>query len=245
MSPSLEEVRDALRRRATREREASATRYFQAFAGGYGEGDRFLGVTVPDQRAVARAARGLADDDIVTLMCSPWHEERLVGLHLLIDGFQRGDAPRREVVVAHYVQHLRCVNNWDLVDSSAWQLLGEHLRAQDAAPSQAPAQLQRLAAATSRWERRVAIVATFAWIRAGEAGPVIDLASRLHADPDTMVLKAVGWMLREAGQRCGETVLTGFLEAHARTLGRVALRAAIEHRSPDERARWRSRRSST
>lgn len=242
MSRSLEQVREALRERATAERQARATRYFQGFDGGYGEGDRFLGVTVPDQRSVARAAHGLEDGAIVTLLRSEWHEERLVGLYLLIDAFRRGDAARRHIVVTQYLDHLGHVNNWDLVDSSAWQLLGEHLRAQETSHAAAPEQLRALAAGTSRWERRVAMVATFAWTRVGEPGPVVDIAARLHADPDVMVLKAVGWMLREAGQRCGDTVLTAFLERHATRLGRVALRAAIEHLSKEQRARWMGRR---
>jgi 3-methyladenine DNA glycosylase AlkD len=223
-------VRTALAELADPERAAGMARYFQARPGGYGEGDRFLGVAVPPQRAIAkRHAAGLSLADVDELLSSPWHEERLTALLVLVQRFQRADGEERRRIVDLYLSRRDRVDNWDLVDASAPYLLGPWLLR-----SGEWALLDQLAASGSVWDRRIAVMATFAGIRAGRYDETLQLADRLLTDPADLVHKAVGWMLREVGNRdlaCAEA----FLAPRYGRMPRTMLRYAIERFPADRR----------
>lgn len=233
-SPSLTAgaVRAALAASADADKAKTLARFFKTGPGEYAEGDVFVGVTVPVQRKIARTFRGLPLAEVTKLLASKVHEERLTALLLLVDTFTRGDDETRRAVVDLYLANLRRVNNWDLVDSSAPQILGAWLLTRDRDV------VYKLAASDNLWERRVAMVSTYAFIRAGEHADTFELARRLMHDEHDLMHKAAGWMLREVGKRVGAELLRGFLKEHAGALPRTALRYAIEHFSPAERARW-------
>jgi 3-methyladenine DNA glycosylase AlkD len=203
-------------------------RFFKTGPGEYSEGDRFLGVSVPRLRALLSGAGLLEAPEIVELLRSQWHEERLFALLLLVRRFQA--APRggelRDQLVAVYLQNLASVNNWDLVDSSAPHILGEWLVGRDRSI------LESLAASGVLWERRVAVVSTQAFIQRGDLEWTFRLVRRLLGDPHDLMHKACGWMLREAYKRAASPVLE-FLETHGSRMPRTMLRYAIE-RVPEE-----------
>lgn len=206
--------------------------FFKTGKGEYGEGDQFWGVTVPAQRKIARAYRGLPLGELEKLLNSDLHEERLTALFILVGRYQRGDAAAKQEAYDFYLQHLSRVNNWDLVDSSAHQIVGEHLKDRDRAL------LYRLAKSKRLWERRVAMISTYAFINAGEHDDTFKLAKALMHDEEDLMHKAVGWMLREVGKRIDADLLRGFLRSHAGDLPRTALRYAIEHFDQAERKAW-------
>ncbi|MGE3404230.1 MAG: DNA alkylation repair protein [Vicinamibacterales bacterium] len=224
-------VRTALRHHADTTRARAVARFFKCGPGEYGEGDRFIGVTVPAQRRVARQFRDLPLPEVDALLQSPVHEERLTALLILVDQFRRREA-QRERIVRLYLRRLRFVNNWDLVDSSAPQILGAWLL------DKPRGQLDRLARSKNVWRRRVAMVATLQFIVKGESADAIRIATLLLKDEHDLIHKATGWMLREVGKRAGEDALRAFLRRHAATMPRTMLRYAIERFPPAERARW-------
>lgn len=183
---------------------------------------------VPDQRALARRHRDLPLPACAELLDSPWHEARLTALILLGNRFTRGDADARHAVVDLYLAKIDRVNNWDLVDASAPHILGAHLLRRDRSI------LYDLAAAESLWRRRVAVVATFAFIRAGDLDDTYTLADMLIPDRRDLIQKACGWMLREAGKR-DPARLRAWLSPRLSRLGRTLLRYAIEKFPEPER----------
>jgi len=225
-------ARRALRAAATPERAQVARRYFKTGPGEYGAGDRFLGVTAPDLRKVARAFQDLPEAGILRLLHSPWHEERLLALLILVRRHERGPPETREAVFRLYMDNLRRVNNWDLVDSSAPQIVGSHLTAR-----RRRALLLRLSRSASVWERRIAVLATLPGIRRGEVADTLLLAKRLLRDPHDLIHKAVGWMLREVARR-DPAATEAFLDAHATRMPRTMLRYAIERFPSDRRAHY-------
>ncbi len=236
MEPTAKALRAALRAAADPVRAAASARFFKTGKGEYAEGDVFLGVTVPEQRRLVRAAGAVSLAESLLLLASGAHEERLVALLTMVRAFERGDAAARTAIAKAYLAHLRWVDNWDLVDSSSPQILGTWLLPRDRKV------LRRLSCSKVLWERRVAIVATFAFIRAGEADDALAIAEALLEDPHDLIHKAVGWMLREVGKRVDVDVLRSFLERHAPRMPRTALRYAIEHLPAAERKRWLTRR---
>jgi 3-methyladenine DNA glycosylase AlkD len=236
---SAEDVRKALAEAADPADAEFLQRFFKTGPGQYGEGDVFIGVRVPATRAVVRRFRGsppagLDLDQIDILLDSPVHEHRLAGLLLLVAGY-RADP---QAVFDRYLAAVRRgrVNNWDLVDSSAEFIVGEHLYDRDRSL------LDRLAASGSLWERRVAVLATFQFIKKGDPSTTLALAERLLGDREDLMHKAVGWMLREIGKRVSREKLTAFLDAHAAAMPRTMLSYATEHLEPSERARYRAMR---
>jgi 3-methyladenine DNA glycosylase AlkD len=205
-------------------------RFFKTGPGEYSEGDRFLGVSVPQLRALLPGAGLLEAPEVVELLRSPWHEERLFALLLLVRRFQA--APRggelRDQLVAVYLQNLASVNNWDLVDSSAPHILGEWLVGRDRSI------LDSLAASGVMWERRVAVVSTQAFIQRGDLEWTFRLVHGLLGDPHDLMHKACGWMLREAYKRDAAPVLE-FLELHGSRMPRTMLRYVIERVPEEER----------
>lgn len=209
-------------------------RFFKTGPGEYGEGDVFLGVRVPATRAVVKRFRGMAFDEIDALLDDDVHEHRLAGLLLLVDASRA----HPEAAVERYLAAVRRgrVNNWDLVDSSSEFLLGEWLVDRDRSV------LDDLAASPVLWERRVAVLATFAFIKNGDASTTMELAARLLDDREDLMHKAVGWMLREVGKRVSRDALLAFLDEHAARMPRTMLSYATEHLAPEERAAYRALR---
>lgn len=205
--------------------------FFKTGQGEYGEGDRFLGIQVPVLRSLARVGRGATLAQIRALLASPWHEERLLGLLMLVETYRTGDESTRQRVYDLYLASTDRVNNWDLVDLSAPNIVGTHLLDRSRAP------LLRLARSRSLWERRIAIVATHAFIRRGEFDDTLRIADRLLADRHDLIHKAVGWMLREVGKR-DRAALESFLTPRCRVMPRTMLRYAIERFPPAVRRRY-------
>lgn len=230
--PTAGDVRAALAAVASPEDAVGLAIFFKNGPGQYGEGDVFIGVRVPQLRLIARQFSAVSFDDIDALLDDPEHEHRLIALVLLTTRF----SAEPDEVVRRYLAALSRgrVNNWDLVDLSAHQILGTWLldKPRDL--------LVELATSPMLWERRVAIVSTFAFIRAGDASTTFALAELLLADREPLMHKAVGWMLREVGKRVGRDTLLSFLDSHAGRMPRTALSYATEHLSPSERAAYRA-----
>jgi 3-methyladenine DNA glycosylase AlkD len=233
VSARLAAARAALHAQGDARRAKGVAAFFKTGPGEYGEGDVFLGVSVPTTRAIARAHADLSLSDLRALLASPVHEERMLALVVLVAQYERGDAAARAERFDFYLANLAGVNNWDLVDTSAAQIVGARVLA-----SRDRRLLPRLARSKIMWERRVAMVATLAFIRAGDSATAFAIAELLLGDTHDLMHKAVGWMLREVGKRVDEGALRGFLEVHAATMPRTALRYAIERFSPAERKRW-------
>jgi 3-methyladenine DNA glycosylase AlkD len=225
------DVTRALRRRASPEKAKVLARFFKTGKGEYGEGDQFLGVVVPDQRAVAKEHKALSLPDIRLLLHSPIHEHRLTALLILTYQFPKATPPARKRIFDFYLANTARVNNWDLVDLSAPNIVGAFLLGK---PRR---RLYALARSAALWERRIAIVATHAFIRNGEYGDTLAIAAALLGDRHDLLHKAVGWMLREVGKR-DEAVLENFLRRHAATMPRTALRYAIERMPEGKRRRY-------
>jgi len=223
-----------LKKRSSPQRATNATRFFKAGPGQYGEGDKFLGVIVPELRVLAKTYKYLPLHELEQLLKSPWHEERLISLFILVDQYKRGTEASRKALYDFYIAHTKYINNWDLVDSSAGYIVGAWL---DGKPAK-KTQLINLATSDLLWERRIAMVATFYYIRQGKAGEALMIANILLHDEHDLIQKAVGWMLREVGKRVDRNILVSFLDDHHNDMPRTALRYAIEHFSVQERAHY-------
>jgi 3-methyladenine DNA glycosylase AlkD len=196
-------------------------RFFKTGPGEYGEGDVFLGIRVPTLRKLIRDYQDLPLAEITELLCSRFHEARLLALLLLVHAYQRGDDHQREQIYTLYLQHTRFINNWDLVDTSAEPIVGRQLWQRSKQP------LYALARSELLWERRIAIMATFHYIKQGEFNETLQIAQRLLCDPADLIHKAVGWMLREVGKR-DQLTEEAFLRRHYKIMPRTMLRYAIE-----------------
>lgn len=231
-TPTARSVRAALRAVANPTRAKGSANFFKCGPGQYGEGDIFIGVDVPTQRRIAKQHAGVPLPELAKLLASPIHEDRLTALIILAGQYKNGDTKHQLACFKFYLRHLPRVNNWDLVDLSADRIVGAQLLNGDRRL------LDRLVKSKDLWERRVAIIATFAFIRAGESKDTFRLALALAQDEEDLLHKASGWMLREVGKRVGEEVLRGFLRKHARSLPRTTLRYAIERFPEKERRAW-------
>ena len=205
--------------------------FFKTGPGQYGEGDKFLGLRVPALRKLARGYAELSREDVLRMLASPWHEERLLALVIMVDAYGAGDAAERKLVHRDYLANTKYINNWDLVDASAAGVVGAHLEAGNIAL------LLRLARSKDVWERRIAIVATHYFIKRDQFGPTLIIAELLLHDSHDLIHKAVGWMLREVGKR-DRKVLDGFLREHYHGMPRTMLRYAIERHPEDVRKKY-------
>ena len=233
---SAEPVQAELERMADPAQAAVLMRFFKTGPGEYAEGDRFRGLKTPQVRGVVKRASGLPLAEIGRLVESPWHEDRATGLLVAVHRFERATEPAvRRGLYEFYLAAARTgrVNNWDLVDITAPQIVGGWLRGR---PERART-LDRLARSRLLWERRIAVLATLHFIRCGKFGDTLRLAAALRDDPHDLMHKAVGWMLREVGKR-DRAALDGFLAEQAALMPRTMLRYAIEKHAPAERARW-------
>lgn len=227
-APSLAALRREFARLASPRRRAVTLTFFKCRGVGYGERERFAGLSVPQVRGLLRRFRALPDRDIPALVRSRIHEERLLGLLFLVDRYRRGGEAARARVYRTYVASFPWIDNWDLVDASAEHILGAHLESRDRTPLRAWARSPRL------WDRRLAVVATLAWIRKGRFAETLRLVRGLLGDPEDLMHKACGWMLREVGKR-DLGVLRGFLDRHGSRMPRTMLRYAIERFPERER----------
>lgn len=210
--------------------------FFKLRPGQYGAGDRFLGVTVPQLRTLAREYRDMPLKYVARLLQSPWHEERLLALLILVGQYVRADARTRHAIHQLYLQNTRSINNWDLVDSSASQIVGAHLETRNRRL------LRRLARSRSVWERRIAMIATYHYIRKKDFKDALAVAALLRRDEHDLIHKAVGWMLREIGKR-DRRAEERFLRKHAHRMPRTMLRYAIEKFPPPLRRKYMARRA--
>jgi 3-methyladenine DNA glycosylase AlkD len=201
--------------------------FFKTGEGEYGEGDQFLGIRVPNIRKVARRYKKLSLEEVEKLLQSDWHEERLCALIILSNRAKQADENKLKPIFELYLANTEYVNNWDLVDTSAGDIVGRYLAAKDRSL------LYELADSESLWERRIAIISTFYYIKNDEFGDTLDIAEILLNDHHDLIHKAVGWMLREVGKR-DRKVEEKFLDKHLKNMPRTMLRYAIE-KFPEER----------
>lgn len=221
----LAELRKELQKCASPAKAALLARFFKTGPGQYAEGDKFRGVVVPDERRIAKKYRDLSRAEVLELLHSPWHEERMIALFILIDQYKRGDAKERKAIFDLYLKNTKHINNWDLVDLSAGHIVG----AQIAEGEADEAILFKLAKSRSVWDRRIAMLATFYPIYRGDARLALAVAELLVNDTHDLIHKSVGWMLREVGKRCSRKEEEAFLDRHAATMPRTMLRYALEH----------------
>lgn len=224
------EIVNELKSFANKEKAGILSRFFKTGKGEYGEGDRFLGINVPDQRKVAKKfATSANKETIVALLDSPIHEERLTGLLILCHKFTESRKQQKEKQwVSLYIKKANRVNNWDLVDTSAPIILGQWLEDKDRKI------LYKWAKDRSIWKNRMAILATFHFIRKNDITDIISLSKIMLSHPHDLMHKATGWMLREAWKRKPNEV-EHFISQNAKSMPRTMLRYAIEKMNPQKR----------
>jgi 3-methyladenine DNA glycosylase AlkD len=205
--------------------------FFKTGKGEYGEGDIFLGVKVPEQRRIAKKHRDISLDETIKLLQSNIHEQRLTSLFILNYKFAKGDEKTRKKIVDLYLANTAFINNWDLVDSSAHKIIGPWLldKPRDL--------LYKLAESEMLWERRIAMIATFPFIRQGDLSDAIALAKILLHDDHDLIHKASGWMLREVGKKDID-LLYSFLDKYSVEMPRTMLRYSIEKLPEEQRKHY-------
>lgn len=205
-------------------------RFFKTGKGQYGEGDRFLGVTVPEQRAIAKQYTHLDFTSLEELISSPWHEIRLTSLLILLQIFRKSSHNQhlRQACINFYLNHTTYINNWDLVDLSCYKLLGVWLEDKDRSI------LYHLADSSNLWEQRISIVSCMHFVRRNDFSDCLIIADRLLHHPHDLIHKAVGWLLREVGKKDKQTLIN-FLHTRYKKMPRTMLRYAIEHFTNEER----------
>lgn len=217
----LKQISRELRASANKKQAKLYQRFFKTGPGEYGEGDIFIGVNVPQTRMFAKKYQNLSFPETVQLLKSKIHEERMLALMIFILKFQKGNEAVQREIYETYLQHTRFINNWDLVDLSAYKIVGPYLERRNRKI------LNKLAVSKSLWERRIAIVSTMHFIRANEFKETCAIAKRLLKDKQDLIHKAAGWLLREVGKRDVKT-MEEFLNQHHRIMPRTMLRYAIE-----------------
>lgn len=245
------EIEELLKSQQDEKQRDHLIRFFKTGKGQYGEGDCFLGLKVPQTRAIVKEAKLLVEkEDLEKLLYSPWHEVRLCGLLLLVEEMKTAEpkkkdnlttlnfkSDRRKEIADFYLQHARQANNWDLVDLSCEYILGPYIRFSNADSYEI---LYDLAQSENLWEQRISIVTTLDFIRHGIFTPTLRICDMLINHNHDLIHKAIGWMLREIGKRDKET-LTQYLEKNYSKLARTSLRYAIERMSETERLYWLKR----
>jgi 3-methyladenine DNA glycosylase AlkD len=224
----VKEIRSRLHKLGDRQKAQFLQGFFKTGPGGYGEGDIFLGIRVPEIRELSSKYKTLTTQETLPMLRSPIHEERLLALLLLIRAFSKGDDPVRKQIYRIYLDNTQSINNWDLVDISAPHIVGAFLIDKSKKP------LYQLAKSNNLWERRIAIMATFHFIRDHQFSEALRISKILLLDKEDLIHKAVGWMLREIGKRdmeCEEL----FLKEHYKQMPRTMLRYAIEKFPPSKR----------
>lgn len=255
---SVEALKKELKGKADPKKAQFLGRFFKTGKGEYGEGDMFLGgISAPEQRKIARKYQDLDLSEIQKLLESKYHEERCIALMILVWKFEKARlSGGKQIATAakgglamtktgaikensgdiyvFYIRNIKYINNWDLVDSSADKILGKYLEDKDKSI------LYKLAKSKNLWERRIAIMATFHYIKLEKPEETLKIAKILLSDKEDLIHKAAGWMLREIGKRCREETEEKFLRKYYRTMPRTMLRYAIERFSEEKRKRYLS-----
>jgi 3-methyladenine DNA glycosylase AlkD len=228
---AVQEIRSRLRKLGDKDRAKNSQWFFKTGPGEYGEGDRFLGIKVPELRKLAKEYQAIPLTEATQLLQSSIHEERLLALFILVRAFSKGDEPTQEEIYHIYLHNTQYINNWDLVDASAEHIVGAFLQ------KKSKKSLSELTRSGNLWERRIAIMATFHFIKGGEFTETLKIARMLLSDTEDLIHKAVGWMLREVGKRDLATE-EHFLKKHYKKMPRTMLRYAIERFPEPKRQRY-------
>ena len=216
----LDELQKELKKLSSEKRASAMQRYFKTGEGEYGFGDVFIGITVPNCRKLAIKYKEMSFEDLYKLLRSEIHEERLITLLILVHNFQKEELLQRRIY-EFYIKNIKFVNNWDLVDLSSHVIIGGYLidKPKDV--------IYKLSRSKNMWERRIAIISTFHFIKNDMFDVSLDLAEKLISDENDLIQKALGWMLREIGKRDKKTEVQ-FLDKNYKNMGRVSLRYSIE-----------------
>ena len=228
---TAEKIREELEALSTPEKKDFLPYFFKTGKGQYGEGDKFIGVVVPDSRKVAKKHKDVSFQEIETLLNSEYHECRLCALLILVERFKRANEQERKNIYEFYLSHTHRINNWDLVDLSSQYIVGEYLLDKDRSI------LYKLVDSELLWDQRIAVLATFPFIRNNDFKDLLALSEKLLYHKHDLMHKAVGWLLREAGKK-DKTVLVEFLDRYYREMPRTMLRYSIEKLTPEERAHY-------
>lgn len=235
MKPTFKNLAAAIKKLGNPEKAKLSERFFKTGPGQYGEGDLFLGLTVPEQRQVIKAFLDLPLPELSLALQSKYHEFRLTALLILNHQYAKAAKAKDDKLCREiydfYLKHSARINNWDLVDASARNVVGEYLYTRPRAI------LYKLAASKNLWERRIAIISTFAFIKKNDFTDTLKISEILFKDKEDLMHKAVGWMLREVGKMDRQT-LDKFLRTHYQNMPRTALRYAIEHYPETERQKF-------
>lgn len=226
----LEELRKALKANSNEEYAGNSRWFFKTGPGGYGEGDQFIGIKVPVIRRIAKEFLSISYNHLKQMLASPVHEERLTAVLILVFKFKKGNDSEKEIIYKFYLKNRKGINNWDLIDLSAPNIIGTYLMEKE------KDLLFKFASSNNLWERRIAVLSTFAFIRGNEFGPSLKILKMLLDDKHDLIHKAAGWMLREIGKRDINTE-DEFLKKHYRKMPRTMLRYAIE-KFPEEKRKF-------
>jgi len=218
---TIQQIKKRLKQLANREKAEILQRFFKTGPGEYGEGDVFIGVKVPDLRKVAKDFRDIAIKDVIILLESAVHEERLLALLILVSKYVKGNEIAKKEIYRLYLNKTKFINNWDLVDVTAQHIVGDYLMDKNKDP------LYNLSKSKDLWERRIAVMATFYFIKRGKYEWTLKIAKFLLNDKEDLIHKAVGWMLREIGKK-DMIIEETFLKQHYKEMPRTMLRYAIE-----------------
>ncbi len=222
-------IHNELESLSTPEKKEFLPYFFKTGKGQYGEGDKFIGVVVPDTRKIAKKYKDIPFEEVTKLLDSPYHECRLCGLLILVERFKKAKEEERKEICDFYLSKTTCINNWDLVDLTAKDIVGEYLVDKDRSI------LYKLAESELLWDQRIAVISTFAFIRRNDHKDILALSEKLIGHKHDLMHKAIGWMLREAGKR-DISSLKGFLDKYHKQMPRTMLRYSIEKLTPEERA---------
>lgn len=222
---TVQQLRRELRKIADSERAENLQRFFKTGIGEYGEGDVFLGIIVPKLRKIAKKYYSLDIKQLKKLIASKFHEERLIALFILINKYKTTN--HRKIIFHFYIKNTKYINNWDLVDLSAPNIVGSFLWDQQRGPVKSNSILIKLAKSENLWERRIAVLSTFRFIKENQFADSLKIAKILLKDKHDLIHKAAGWMLREIGKRDLKTEIE-FLDKHCTKIPRTMLRYAIE-----------------
>jgi len=218
---TVQQIKKRLKQLANKEKAEILQRFFKTGPGEYGEGDVFIGVKVPDLRKVAKDFRDIAIKNVIILLESAIHEERLLALLMLVSKYVKGNETAKKEIYKLYLKKTTFINNWDLVDVTAQHIVGDYLMDKNKSP------LYRLTKSKDLWERRIAVMATFCFIKRERYEDTLKIAKILLNDKEDLIHKAVGWMLREIGKR-NMVIEEAFLKQHYKEMPRTMLRYAIE-----------------
>jgi len=228
---SVKAIQSQLKKLANKEKADVLQRFFKTGRGEYGEGDIFMGIKVPELRQVAKENADITLKECGKLLSSKFHEERMLAMLILIQKFTKGDETDKAEIYQFYMCNRKQINNWDLVDVSAPHIVGNYLL------GKSTKELQTLSTSKNIWDRRIAILATFSFIKSNRYSDTLRISKKLLADKEDLMHKAVGWMLREVGKRDIKTEET-FLKAYYKKMPRTMLRYAIERFPEDKRQKY-------